>query len=115
MHDDLVDRDFTATAPNVLWLTDITEHPTAEGTLYLCAIKDACSKRIVGYSIGPRMTSDLAVNALHNALVLRGRVEAIVHSDRGRQFRSHAFVRALRDAQLRGSMGRVGACARTTP
>jgi len=111
VHDDLVLRDFTAAEPNQLWLTDITEHPTAEGKLYLCAVKDACSKRIVGYSIDARMTSDLAVNALRNALALRGPVEAIVHSDRGSQFRSHAYVRALRDAQLRGSMGRVGACA----
>jgi transposase InsO family protein len=111
VHDDLVLRDFTAEAPNQLWLTDITEHPTGEGKLYLCAIKDACSKRIIGYSIGARMTSDLAVNALNNALALRGTVGAIVHSDRGSQFRSHAYIRALRDAQLRGSMGRVGACA----
>jgi putative transposase len=111
VHEDLVLRDFTAEAPNQLWLTDITEHPTAEGKLYLCAVKDACSKRIVGYSIDARMTSDLAVNALTNALILRGPVAAIVHSDRGSQFRSHAYIRALRDAQLRGSMGRVGACA----
>jgi putative transposase len=111
VHDDLVERDFTAEHPNELWLTDITEHPTAEGKLYLCAVKDACSKRIVGYSIGARMTADLAVNALANALALRGGVDTIVHSDRGSQFRSHAYVRALRNAQLRGSMGRVGACA----
>jgi transposase InsO family protein len=111
VHDDLVLRDFTAPAPNLLWLTDITEHPTAEGKLYLCAVKDACSKRIVGYSIDSRMTSELAVNALRNALMLRGGVATIVHSDRGSQFRSHAYVRALRQAQLRGSMGRVGACA----
>jgi putative transposase len=111
VHDDLVERDFTAQAPNQLWLTDITEHPTAEGKLYLCAVKDACSKRIVGYSIDARMTSELAVNALTNALALRGGVGTIVHSDRGSQFRSHAYVRALRDAHLRGSMGRVGACA----
>jgi putative transposase len=111
VHDDLVLRDFTAERPNELWLTDITEHPTAEGKLYLCAVKDACSKRIVGYSIGARMTADLAVNALRNALALRGGVDTIVHSDRGSQFRSHAYVRALRNAQLRGSMGRVGACA----
>jgi putative transposase len=111
VHDDLVLRDFTAPAPNLLWLTDITEHPTAEGKLYLCAVKDACSKRIVGYSINSRMTSELAVNALRNALALRGGVATIVHSDRGSQFRSHAYVRTLRHAQLRGSMGRVGACA----
>lgn len=51
MHEGLVDRKFTATAPDVTWLTDITEHNTTEGKLYLCAIKDVCSGRIVGYSI----------------------------------------------------------------
>ena len=111
VHDDLVEREFTAPAPNVLWLTDITEHPTGEGKLYLCAVKDACSKRIVGYSIAARMTAELAVNALRNALALRGVVDTVVHSDRGSQFRSHVFVQALRDAGLVGSMGRVGACA----
>jgi putative transposase len=111
VHDDLVERQFSADRPNELWLTDITEHPTGEGKLYLCAVKDACSRRIVGYSINDRMTSQLAVDALGNAVSLRGRVRAVVHSDRGSQFRSHAYTRALRDAQLRGSMGRVGACA----
>jgi transposase InsO family protein len=111
VHDDLVQREFTAPAPNRLWLTDISEHPTAEGTLYLCAVKDACSKRIVGYSMDASMTSELAVNALRNAVALRGPAEATVHSDRGSQFRSHAYQRALREAGLRGSMGRVGTCA----
>ena len=104
-------REFTARRPNQLWLTDITEHPTGEGKLYLCAVKDACSKRIVGYSIDSRMTSGLAVTALRNAIALRGPVATVVHSDRGSQFRSHAYQRALRDTRLRGSMGRVGTCA----
>jgi putative transposase len=111
VHDDLVSREFSAAAPNQLWFTDITEHPTVEGKLYLCAVKDACSNRIVGYSIDARMTSALAVAALHNALALRGAVGTVVHSDRGSQFRSHAYNKALRAAKLRGSMGRVGACA----
>ncbi|MFB9387737.1 IS3 family transposase, partial [Pseudonocardia petroleophila] len=112
VHDDLVRREFTAARPNQLWLTDITEHPTGEGKIYLCAIKDACSKRIVGYSIDARMTSALAVTALRNAVALRGTSAAtIVHSDRGSQFRSHAYQRELRAARLRGSMGRVGTCA----
>jgi transposase InsO family protein len=55
----------------------------ANGKLYLCAVKDACSKRIVGYSIDSRMTSDLAVNALRNAHALRGPIATVVHSDRG--------------------------------
>lgn len=65
-----------------------------------------------GYSIDTRMTSALAVTALRNAVTLRGRSAAtIVHSDRGSQFRSHAYQRELRAAQLRGSIGRVGTCA----
>ena len=50
VHDDLVERDFTAGRLDQKWLTDITEHPTAEGKLYLCAVKDVCSNRIVGYA-----------------------------------------------------------------
>ena len=111
VHDDLVRREFTANAPNRLWLTDITEHPTTEGKLYLCAIKDACTNRIVGYSIDDRMTSQLAVDALRNAVALRRPAGTVVHSDRGNQFRSHAFIHALRVAGLTGSMGRVEACA----
>ena len=110
VHDDLVDREFTSPAPNVTWLTDITEHPTSEGTLYLCAIKDLWSTRIVGYSIGDRMTAELAVSALRNAVALRDPVGTVVHSDRGSQFRSNAFVRTLKSHGLVGSMGRVGAC-----
>ncbi|MCZ2265182.1 IS3 family transposase [Isoptericola sp. QY 916] len=111
-HDDLVRRDFTASEPNALWLTDITEHPTAEGKVYLCAIKDVYSNRIVGYSISDRMKSSLAVAALENAVARRaieGREVAgcIVHSDRGSQFRSRKFLAALRAHDLAGSMGQV--------
>ena len=62
VHDDLVKRDFTADAPNQLWLGDITEHKTGEGKLYLCAFKDVYSNRIVGYSIDSRMKSRLDVD-----------------------------------------------------
>lgn len=110
VHDDLVQRDFTATRPNQLWLTDITEHWTDEGKLYLCAIKDVCGNKIVGYSIGDRMTARLAVNALNNAVAMRGNVAGcVVHSDRGSQFRSRKFRDALRQHKMVGSMGRVGA------
>jgi putative transposase len=111
VHDDLVGRDFSARAIDQLWLTDITEHRTAEGKLYCCAIKDVYSNRIVGYSIDSRMTASLAVSALRNAIGLRQPVGTIVvHSDRGSQFRSKAFVRTLKHNGLTGSMGRVGAC-----
>ena len=111
VHDDRVQRAFTAPDIDKLWLTDITEHPTGEGKLYLCAVKDVCSKRIVGYSIDSRMKASLAVDALTMAVHRRNPVKTVVHSDRGSQFRSRRFVRALEDAGLRGSMGRVGACA----
>ena len=116
VHDDLVQRDFTASGLNELWLTDITEHPTGEGKLYLCAVKDEYSNRIVGYSIDSRMKSRLAVSALDNAVARRGidgHVVAgcIVHSDRGSHFRSGKFVRALRRHSQVGSMGQVGSSA----
>jgi transposase InsO family protein len=109
-HEDLVKREFIADAPNRLWLADITEHPTNEGKVYLCAIKDVHSNRIVGYSIDSRMTSRLAVAALDNAIARRGDVAGcILHSDRGSQFRSRKFIRALHRHDMVGSMGQVGA------
>jgi putative transposase len=111
VHDDRVRRAFTAPDLDRLWLTDITDHPTGEGKLYFCAVKDACSRRIVGYSISDRMRSSLAVAALQMAVHRRNPAGTVVHSDRGSPFRSKKFVRALSDAGLLGSMGRVGACA----
>ncbi len=119
VHDDLcavVDKHgvirhvFEADGPNELWLSDITEHWTAEGKLYVCAIKDVYSNRIVGYSIDSRMKSRLAVAALNNAVGRRGDVAGcVVHTDRGSQFRSRKFVHALNRHGMVGSMGRVGA------
>ncbi len=95
-HPDLVHRIFTASAPNELWLTDITEHRTAEGKLYVCAVKDVFSGRIVGYSIDSRMKSRLAVAALNNAVAMRAAAGTdvagcIVHSDRGCNFEAESF------------------------
>jgi len=120
VHDDLcavVDEggrtrhEFTADGVNRLWLTDISEHHTDEGKLYLCAIKDAYSGRIVGYSMGARMKARLAVDALEMAVARRGGDVGgcVTHSDRGSQFRSKKFTHALARHGLVGSMGRVGA------
>jgi len=119
VHDDLcafVDthgvtrHEFNAEGPNQLWVGDITEHWTGEGKLYMCAFKDVYSNRIVGYSIDSRMKSRLAVAALNNAVARRGDVAGcVVHTDRGSQFRSRKFVRALNRHGMVGSMGRVGA------
>ena len=109
VHDDLVHRVFSAQAPNQLWLADITEHRTKEGKLYLCAIKDVFSNRIVGYSIDERMKSRIAINALNNAVARRdGVAGCILHSDRGSQFRARKLQRALNAHRMVGSMGRVG-------
>ena len=120
VHDDLctvtdengrVRHEFTADGPNQLWLTDITEHKTGEGKLYLCAIKDVFANKIVGYSIDSRMKSSLAVNALNNAVAMRGDVAGcVVHSDRGSKFRSRKFLPTLTRHRLIGSMGRVASC-----
>lgn len=107
-HEDLVHRQFKAEAPNQLWLWDITEHPTDEGKVYLCAIKDVYSNRIVGYSISDRMTSQIAVNSLLSAVQRRRDVAGcVVHSDRGSQFRSRKVARVLARHDLAGSMGQV--------
>lgn len=118
VHNDLVQRDFSADDINELWLTDIppqaggapSEHRTSEGKLYLCAIKDVFSGWIVGYSISDRIRARLAVNALDNAMSRRRDVAGcIIHSDRGSQFRSRKCVHALNRHHLIGSMGKVGA------
>ena len=108
VYDDHVQRNFTAASPNLKWLTDITEHPTDEGKVYCCAIKDLFSNRIVGYAIADRMTAELAVSALRAALARR-RPDGVVvvHADRGSQFRARSFRAVLVAAGLKGSMGRV--------
>ncbi len=109
VHDDLVDRDFTADRPNQRWVGDITEHRTGEGRLYLCVFKDLWSNRIVGYSMANNMTAALAVAAIRNAGLRRDSRGVTVHTDRGSQFRSRAFVSTLNELDMVGSMGRVGA------
>lgn len=107
-------HEFVAERPNQVWLSDITEHATSEGKLYLRAVKDVYSSRIVGYSISDRMKSSLAVAALDSAAARRpadgvdvaGRIP---HTDRGSQFRSRKFVHAIHRHGLAGSMDRVGA------
>jgi putative transposase len=110
VHDELVKQDFTASATNQLWLADISEHHTLEGTVYHCAVKHTFANRIVGYSIDSRMKSHSAFNALNNAVARRGDIAGCVfHTDRGSQFRTGKHVRALARHSMVRSMGRVGA------
>lgn len=111
-HDDLVCRDFIASGPNQVWVADITEHRTAEGKLYLCAIKDLWSNKIVGWCIDERMKARIVVAAVEMAAARRGGIAGcVLHSDRGSQFRARKVHRTLASYGLVGSMGQVGTAA----
>lgn len=114
-HDDRVRRKFVADAPNRLWCTDITEHPTATGKVYCCAVLDVFSRTVVGWSIADHMRAELVVDALQMA-TWRRHPEAgtIVHADRGSQYTSWVFGHRLRAAGLLGSMGRVASSVDNT-
>ncbi len=108
---DLVDRRFARSAPNQLWVTDITEHPTAEGKVYCAAVLDAHSRRVVGWSIDSSPTAALVTNALGMAIESRKPpAGAIIHSDRGVQFGSWAFTDRAKASGLVPSMGSIGDC-----
>ncbi len=92
------------TAPNQAWAGDITFIPTSTGWLYLAVVIDLCSRRIVGWSLDDHMRSDLVLDALHQALQTRPAHDAIFHSDRGSQYGSTPFRKALAKAGLRQSM-----------
>ena len=111
-HDDLVRRNFRANTINSVWFTDITEHTTTEGKVYYCPLKDAFSNRIVGHSIGDRMTSRLTIEALDNAMSNRSYPsDVIIHSDRGGQFRARITKGRVTLHKAKGSMGAVGTFA----
>ena len=91
-------------APNQAWAGDITFIPTSTGWLYLAVVIDLCSRRIVGWSLDDHMRSDLVLDALRQALQTRPAHDAIFHSDRGSQYGSTPFRKALAKAGLRQSM-----------
>jgi putative transposase len=106
---DLVNRDFHRDGPNQLWMTDITEHPTREGKLYCCAVLDAWSRKIVGWSIDRRPTAAMVNAALGMAIEQRQpRKGTLVHSDHGSQYTSWTFSQRVRGAGLAHSLGTVG-------
>ena len=108
VHEDLVRRRFVADAPDRLWCTDVTEHPTSEGRVYCAAVLDVFSRVVVGWSIADHIRSELVVDALQMATWRRQPAPgAIVHADRGAQYTSWIFGHRLRAAGLLGSMGRV--------
>jgi putative transposase len=105
---DLVDRNFTAEAPDRLWVADITYIPTWAGFLYLAVVLDAFSRRVVGWSMATTLARQLVLDALNMALAMRRPRDVIHHSDQGSQYTSIEFGRRCRDAGVRPSMGSVG-------
>jgi putative transposase len=105
---DLVERNFMADRPDLLWVADITYIPTWAGFLYLAVVLDAFSRRIVGWSMGTTLATQLVLDALNMALASRRPDGVIHHSDQGSQYTSIAFGHHCREAGVRPSMGSVG-------
>jgi putative transposase len=112
----LLAQNFEAARPDEVWTADITYVPTAEGWLYVPAIKDLFAGEIVGRSFGERMTTDLVVRAFAQAVVARRPAAGLIHhSDRGSQYCSHQYQALLRQHEMRASMSRKGICYDNAP
>lgn len=107
---DLVDRNFAASAPNVLWVADITYIPTLVGFLYLAVVLDVWSRKIVGWAMEKHLRTSLVTAALEMAILQRSPNEVIHHSDKGCQYTSIEFGKRCREAGVRPSTGSVGDC-----
>lgn len=109
--ENLLEQDFSAAAPGRIWVGDITYIPTDEGVLYLAGIKDLCTRKIVGWSMGERMPAELVCAALEMAIGReRPEVGLIHHSDRGSQYASGTFQDLLKRHQITCSMSAAGNC-----
>lgn len=107
---DLVNRNFTASAPDQLWVADITYVPTLAGFLFLAVVLDVFSRRVVGWAMATHMRAELVVDALDMAIHNRKPKNVIHHSDQGSQYTSIAFSKRCDSAGVRPSMGSVGDC-----
>ena len=114
--ENLLNQQFEATAPNQIWLTDITYIPTEEGWLYLAGHKDVFTGEMVGYAMGPRMTKNLVSQSLFRAVAAKRPVPGLIHhSDRGSQYCSHEYRKLLDQFHMRASMSRKGDCYDNAP
>jgi len=107
---DLVQRNFSAEAPNCLWVADITYIATWTGWLYLAVVVDAWSRKVVGWAMSTHLQTALVMDALRMAIQQRHPEKVIHHSDQGSQYTSLAFGQRCRDVGVRPSMGSVGDC-----
>ena len=107
----LLDGNFTVAELNQVWASDLTYIRTDEGWAYLAVVLDLCSRRVVGWSMGPRMTRHLVLEALRKAVALRQPGPGLLHhSDRGSQYASHDYQDELAKHQMVVSMSRKGCC-----
>jgi len=105
---DLVNREFVAQGPNELWVSDITYVPTWAGFIFLAIVLDVWSRKVVGWSIGEDLRTELVIKALNMALAQRDADEVVFHSDRGCQFTSIAFGERCEEMGVKPSMGTTG-------
>ncbi|MEH6889414.1 IS3 family transposase [Bacillus sp. JJ864] len=109
--ENVLNRQFTATKPNQLWVADITYVPTNEGWLYLASVMDLYSRKIVGWAMNKTMTKELVISALTMAYKRQNPKKGVIHhSDRGVQYASHEYQRLLKKYHMMGSMSRKGNC-----
>jgi putative transposase len=114
--ENLLDRNFTPTAPNQVWTSDITSLWTDEGWLYLAIVLDLFNREVIGWSLKPRMTADIVTDALSMAWFRRRPAPGVMHhSDRGSQYASHAFANKLKEYGMTCSMSRKGNCWDNAP
>ena len=116
VHANLLDRDFVADHPNQVWLGDITYIRTEEGWLYLAALMDLCSRRVVGWNTADRIDRWLTLTALSEAIRERQPKPGLIHhSDQGGQYAAYEYQRCLQAAQITPSMSRKGDCWDNAP
>lgn len=116
VYDNLLNQQFKMTLPNQAWVSDITYIWTAEGWLYLAALKDLYTKQVVGYSLNKRMTAELVCDALSMAIRNQKPLKGlIVHSDRGSQYCSHDYRKMIHGHSFLGSMSKKGDCFDNAP
>jgi putative transposase len=114
--DNLLNQIFSPTAPNEVWVTDLTYIPTGEGWLYLAGIKDVFTCEIVGYAMGERMTKELVGKALFRAVQTKRPAPGLIHhSDRGSQYCAHDYRQLLDQFEMKASMSRKGNCYDNAP
>lgn len=114
--ENLLNREFSASRPNRVWVSDLTFISTAEGWMYLCVVIDLYSRKVVGWAMGTRMKAALVLQALMMAVVRRQPPEGLLfHSDRGSQYCSRIFRNRLEKYQMKQSMSRKGNCWDNAP